>query len=171
MDIVFVDTAEACNSSDLWHTIRQHNQLLTILHQASARASQLGSPILASFTQPVALHNPLHIFSALRQLQTGELFYWEQPGQQSAFIGLGTAASIESLGPECFDETISSWRALQHNAIIGLMHAPRRGAIYRPEDPIDRVEGGGERIGGPILFGGFAFDPLTTRTKLWACVP
>src|SRR5690242_14777671 len=146
MDIVFVDTSEASSSADLWHTSRRHDQLLTILQQASARASQLDSPVLASFIQPITLHNPLQIFSALHQLQAGKLFFWEQPAQQNAFVGLGIATSIESNGPECFEEVVSGWHALQQTAIIGYMHDPAR----EQSDP----------VGGPILFGGFAFDPL-----------
>src|SRR5579885_1994860 len=153
METVFID-ALARNAAGVWPISCDRDLLFATLHQASRQAARLGRGILASFSQPVEFCNPLRVFIALRQLAVGESFFWERPRERRALVGVGAAATIEVHGPARFATATAQWRALQQDAVIAC--AP--GTM--PHD-----------TGGPVCFGGFAFDPLNTHTPLWEGFP
>jgi isochorismate synthase len=154
MDTVFTGIATSNNSIGAWPLIYDRQQVLSILRQASQQATQSNQPVLVSFTQPVASCHPLRIFHALRLLEVGERFYWELPTEQRALIGAGTATAIETHGSNRFTTASTIWRRLQEQAIVVCNQE------YVPEN-----------LQGPMLFGGFAFDPASSRTSLWNGFP
>ena len=88
---------------------------------------------------------------------TGEdAFFWRPPGQDCAFLGTGVAHAIEVTGPDRFASAQATWNELSRAAVI-----ERAGS-----DPVP-----GENTTGPVLLGGFAFDPLSTRDQLWEGFP
>ncbi|HZO74885.1 MAG TPA: isochorismate synthase [Ktedonobacteraceae bacterium] len=154
METVFLDTLATRNAAGVWSVSCDRDLLLATLQQASSQAARLGRGVLASFSQPVEFCNPLRVFIAFRQLAMGESFFWERPREQRALVGVGAAATIEAHGSTRFAKATEQWRALQQDAVIAC--AP--GAM--PHD-----------TGGPVFFGGFAFDPLNTHTPLWKGFP
>jgi isochorismate synthase len=82
-----------------------------------------------------------------------ESFFWEQPSRQFALVGIGAASFIETSGPTRFTSASAAWHALQQDMIVAT--AP----------------GTSTNNAGPVLCGGFRFDPLSPHTELWDGFP
>src|SRR5690242_13353784 len=102
MDTVFTGTPISNNTTGAWPIATDHQQLLTMLRQAAQQAAQSDQPVLISFTQPVVSCHPLRIFHAFKMLNVGDRFYWELPVEQRTLVGVGTATTIETHGPNRF---------------------------------------------------------------------
>ena len=131
-----------------------HELLIQTLQEATNRAYQHDRTILASFVQKSKWHNTIQAFSGARLANLGECFYWEQPAEQTALIGIGAATTIETNGTSCFTDSAYEWRALMKDAVI---------TYATGTEPIPGS--------GPVLFGGFAFDTLSPRTLPWSKFP
>lgn len=154
METVFYDALATRNAAGAWPVSCDRDLLLATLRQAASQAVRLDRGVLVSFSQPVEFCNPLRVFIAFRQLAMGESFFWEQPKEQRALVGVGAAATIKVDGPTRFSTATEQWRVLQQDAVIAC--APG----MMPHD-----------TGGPVFFGGFAFDPLNPHTPLWEGFP
>jgi isochorismate synthase len=154
MDIVLVDNASANAPFSLWPLYFDRAILLATLHRATTRAALAGHAVLASFTQPLGPCDSLAVFNALRQQGLGECFFWEKPEERRAFVGTGAATTIVTTGTNSFRSAAQSWRALQSGSVVGF--APGKLPSH---------------VTGPILFGGFDFDPLHPHTQLWKNFP
>ena len=154
MDIVFTDNVDTFVTPSLWSVHFDRALLLATLYRASTRAALTGHTMIASFTQPVGPCDPLTIFRVFSQQGLGECFFWEKPEDQRAFVGIGTATTIETTGTDSLNDATLSCRSLQRNAVVGF--APGKLPTH---------------VTGPILFGGFAFDPLRPTTSLWDGFP
>jgi isochorismate synthase len=124
------------------------------LRRAIAQANHLGSSVLTSFLQPVATDDPLHFFLAFQALRIGNNTFWARPAEQRALVGTGATTTIKTVGPGYVAAAADRWQELQQQMITG-----------RGEGTLPTV------INGPVLFGGFAFDPLYLRTRLWRIFP
>jgi isochorismate synthase len=157
MDIVFSDALLATTSiNSVW----DHQALLSLLQQAAEQAVSSGKEVIASFIQPVkstSATDPLSVFRIFQQLQLGECFFWSRLAEQRAFVGVGTVVTIETHGSTCVSDAAVAWRELQQHIITG--------------KATDVVAGGSAQADGPVLFGGFAFDPVHTHTELWQGFP
>jgi len=136
----------------------QHTAALyTTLQDAVTRATQLKQDVIASFTLPVQYYDALQAFAGARQTGLGEVFFWEQPSEQNALVGVGSATTIATSGSTRATNAAIQWRALLQDAVIS----------YPEEvEHIDAAYGH-----GPLFFGGFAFDPEHLHTQLWADFP
>jgi isochorismate synthase len=141
-------------ASEEWAITANYELLLSTLREAAMRADRQQRPVLASFTQPFEWHDTLCIFTGARQAALGECFFWERPVEQNALIGVGAATTIETRGDTRFSDAATALRALLNDAVV----------TYAPTTPPTSSS-------GPVLFGGFTFDPLTLRTQLWADFP
>jgi isochorismate synthase len=137
-----------------WLITDDHEPLLSTLREAARRAAQQQRSVLASFTRPIDRYDPVHVFTAARLAGQGECFFWERPVEQNALVGIGAATTIETYGIARFTASASAWRALLNDAVVTSAHPTAVSASS-----------------GPVLFGGFAFDPLAPRTQLWADFP
>src|SRR5207245_8931922 len=99
-------------------------------------------------------YQPIEAFNGARQAGVGECVFWEQAAEQNTLIGIGATTAIETMGSACFIDSASAWRSLLNHAVITCTPStlPTPGS-------------------GPILFGGFAFAPLSPRTQLLADLP
>jgi menaquinone-specific isochorismate synthase len=131
-----------------------HELLIKTLKKAISRSTQQQRTILASFVQKINWHDTIQAFNGARLANLGECFFWEQPAEQTALIGIGTATTIETNGTTCITDSATEWSALMKDAVISY-------AIGT--EPIPGS--------GPVLFGGFAFDTLSPRTQLWSKFP
>jgi isochorismate synthase len=137
-----------------WPIISNQELLYRTLHEAFTRASHQQRTALASFTLPIEWCDTIQAFTGARQAGLGGCFFWEQPAEQNTLVGVGAATTIETNGSACFTNSASAWRAQVDDAVI--TYAP--GTLPTPGS-------------GPLFFGGFAFDPLSPRTQLWADFP
>lgn len=131
-----------------------HKLLIKTLQKAINRSTQQRRQILASFTQRIEWHDTIQAFSGARLANLGECFFWEQPAEQTALIGIGTATTIETSGIACFTDSAIAWRALMNDAVTSYASGT---------EPIPGS--------GPVLFGGFAFDTQSPHTQLWSRFP
>src|SRR5690348_6171988 len=129
-------------------------QIRMTLNRAIEQANSLGRSVLANFIQPVEACDPLQFFLAFQTLRMGNNIFWTRPAEQRALVGTGVVTTIKTTGPAYVAAAATRWRALQRDMISGQGSGPL--PTY---------------IDGPILFGGFAFDPLYLRTKLWRTFP
>ena len=74
--------------------------------------------------------------------------YWTCPRDEFALAGVGSVATLAPEGPDRFASVDSDWAALLDGAVT---ENPDEGALGL----------------GPILMGGFAFDPNTPQSGLW----
>ncbi|GAC1564699.1 MAG: isochorismate synthase [Ktedonobacteraceae bacterium] len=128
--------------------------MIGTLREAAGLAAQQQLTVLASFTQSVEWCDAIQAFSGARQAGLGECFFWEQPAEQNALVGVGAETTIETNGSERFADSSSARRVLMRDAVV----------TYAPTTTPTPAS-------GPVLFGGFAFDPLSPSTQLWAEFP
>lgn len=137
-----------------WSVSLDLKLLISTLREAAGRASQDHPAVLASVTQPVDECDTLQPFAGARAAGLGECLYWEQPAEQHALVGIGTAFTIESTGATYLSDASAARQVLMEVAVITCAPA----TISTPAS-------------GPVLFGGFAFDPLAPGTSLWSGFP
>jgi len=137
-----------------WPISFDQKLLIRTLREAAGRAAQQHRTVLASFTQSVEWCDTIRAFAGAIRAGLGECFFWEHPAEQSTLVGVGAATTIETSGSACFTDSASAWHALLNDAVIAYASA----AAFTPGS-------------GPVLFGGFAFDPLSVRTQRWAEFP
>lgn len=137
-----------------WPNTSTHEPLLRTLREAAKRAARQQRSILASFTYPIEWDDAIRVFTSARLAGLGECFFWERPVEQNTLVGVGAAATIETNGITCFTDAASAWRTLLNDAVVTYAHPTASAASS-----------------GPVLFGGFTFDPLSPRTQLWADFP
>lgn len=157
MTINFTDTLAtpvADNATSIWPVHCDRDQLLITLRRAAEQASRQGHQILASFTFPVPQCDPLRFFIAFKSLNMGDRFFWGRPADRRILVGVGAVTTIETTGPAHVTNAIAAWRALHRDCVAtqALGKTPAH-------------------TSGPILFGGFSFDPLSQRTPLWEGYP
>ncbi len=113
-----------------------------------------GRPVLVSVGLALPAIDPLDLF-ARAAATAHERFYWERPADDVAFAGIGAAWAVESASPTVAGR---AWRALLDGAVIA---AAAEGAGRDAADS----------MAGPLLVGGFAFDPARPATTLWDGYP
>ena len=136
----------------------QHKSaLLATLKEASTRAIQQEQDVIASFTLAIQSYDALQAFAGARKAGLGDVFFWEQPSEHNALVGVGAATTITTSGPAHATDAALQWRALMRNAVISYA-----------EDAEDIANAYGH---GPLFFGGFAFDSENPSPALWADFP
>jgi len=124
------------------------NPLIVSVKPAAARG---GRTVLRSTVTPVERTDPAVFFSRVGRLFQGSRFFWSEPDRKLVLVGLGEAFCIESgEGADRFGEADRRWRQLA-------------AAV--------EIEGEAPAGTGPVLFGGFAFDPSGRREALWRHFP
>ncbi len=136
---------------------RYKQDLLSTLQRAIVQAAQLHKAMIASFTLPIERFETIQAFAGVQRAGLGDVFFWEQPSEQNALIGVGNATTIETTGRASTADAATQWRALLQDAVISSTpDVQEQDAIYGR---------------GPICFGGFAFDTMHARTSLWSGFP
>lgn len=131
-------------------TTIDQERLLELVQVGHARAAREHRPILVSHTARIMSTDLLPLFSGGRALGE-DAFFWEQPSEGFALVGVGSAHQIECSGTGRFEQTARAWHALLDHAVI---------------DGMDTLPGS-----GPTLLGGFAFDPQCPGTATWRGFP
>jgi isochorismate synthase len=119
------------------------SQVSELAREAARRARCLGRPVLASWTQPCSVHDAISFFG---QATTQDRALWLRPASGEALVGIGAAHRLIASGPDRFQQVAEAWRALLADAVM-------------------------DDSSGPLLLGGFSFDPLRLRSQLWDGFP
>jgi len=118
------------------------------LRDALRRVRASHGPVLVSAAVVVSSLDLLDPFARAGALGLDRL-YWERPDAGTALLGIGAAWSVEAGAAE----GARAWQALLRDAVI------------------DDHDGGSGHLAGPLLIGGFAFDPCRPSTPLWDGYP
>lgn len=117
----------------------------TRLREAAHRAHAGGKPVLVSISTRLPAHDPLDLFAQAAGL-AGDRFYWERHADGVAMASVGAAYALESLDPASAGR---AWRALLDSA---------------------QIDGAEDDLSGPVLCGGFAFDPMCHGDEPTPCI-
>jgi isochorismate synthase len=116
------------------------------VREASSRARRLGRPVLASWTVPAAF-DAISFFA--QASNTAHRALWLRPASGEALVGVGAAHTLTGVGMDRFRQVGEAWRALMADAVVD-------------DQP----------FGGPLLIGGFSFDPTRrAASALWSGFP
>jgi isochorismate synthase len=141
--------------------LRATHGLAALFAEAGARARTSGRPVLVSAAERVAAIDPLDALESIGRAagRDGSLaeyaahrMYWAHPVDAFALAGVGAAAAFAPAGPDRFAMVDREWAALLDGALI--------------DDP-----SGGAAGAGPVLMGGFAFDPDSPAAAHWRGFP
>ncbi len=117
--------------------------------QALNQAKQLDKPILFSNVCKINPIDPLLFFHNCREHYLGERFFWKDPSDEMILIGIGISKQIQSdQGADRFFHAEKEWKEFLSDSLI--------------DNPFSEVGI------GPLMFGGFSFDPYKPKTELWA---
>jgi len=120
--------------------------MLNLLKKGKKLSIERGHTILVSMVKKLDNIDPLAFFEAGKKLFYGQRSYWSDRDGGLVLVGLGSAHSIRTEVTNRYQKVEKDWLTLLHQSLL---------------DP-NQVYGT-----GPILIGGFSFDPLKVRTKLW----
>lgn len=126
----------------------QGTELKKQVESAIDKAIGKNAPIIVSEVQRIQYITPISFFSAGKEQFFGERIFWKEPTGQFTIVGLGKCVRLENNGmDDRFIQLENHWHSLIEDAVI-----------------IDEFGVSGT---GPLMFGGFSFDPLKEKTKLW----
>ncbi|WP_232066057.1 isochorismate synthase [Bacillus sp. KH172YL63] len=113
---------------------------------AKMKAKQIDRPVLLSIVEEVDAVDPLSFYYGGSSFH-GERFLWKDRDHTIALVGLGTAHILKSGSKERFFTVENEWKRFIGESLI-----------------VTEEECAGT---GPVLFGGFSFDPLTESGSEW----
>jgi isochorismate synthase len=116
-----------------------------LVREAARRARSLGRPVLASWTQPWSAQDAVGFFG---HANAEDRTLWLRPASGEALVGIGAAHVLTANGTDRFQRIAAAWRCLLADAVV------------------DDTDGT-----GPLLMGGFSFDPVRTPSRLWDNFP
>ena len=128
----------------------QEHRLRSLLSEGLQLARERNQSVLVSAVLRAPQHDPLAFFDQGGRL-ADERVFWSTPGGDLTFAGVDTAWSVAAEGRARFADAAAAWEQLCAGALI--------------DDPFGIIGT------GPILMGGFSFDPVRPTTELWAGFP
>jgi isochorismate synthase len=130
-------------------TIPEH-RLESLLAAGLRQAQDTGRSVLVSAVLRAPQCDPLAFFARAAGL-FGTRVFWSSPGAEYALAGIDATWTLELTGASRFADAAAAWRELCAGALI---------------------DGPSSVLGtGPLLIGGFSFDPLRPSTSLWTDYP
>lgn len=127
----------------------QDTELKEGILEAIERATRLSMPVLVSEVQKIDHIEPLTFFSLGKESFFGERFFWKDPSDDIFIVGLGICKQIQTdQASGRFFHVEKQWKRFIETGIIFDDH---------------KIE-----ATGPMMFGGFSFDPLKKKTPLWS---
>ncbi len=124
-----------------------YNSLNEFIQKGISEASRLEKPVLISKIVPIDIPSPLSFFSSKLAQRYNQRFFWSTPAKDLECAGLGATTVLRASAHHRYDEIEAQWQAILKDSLI---------------DPAHCHTGT-----GPLLFGGFSFDPLQTKEDHW----
>lgn len=121
--------------------------------QGIEKARQNKIPILVSEVQKIERIEPLFFFTAGQDEFVGERFFWKEPSGQTVLTGIGVCKQIQTA-----DRTSERYQDIQ----MEWENTIKEAIIFKEKEIVGT---------GPMMFGGFSFDPLKEKTELWSKYP
>jgi len=122
-----------------------------LLEDGKKQAIRSGKNVLVSSVSEADITDVPSFFSFQAERFGGSRFFWSEPGRDISFAGLGCALVIETDDPDRrFQMVESTWKEMAGTCLVD-------------RDIPDYT--------GPLLFGGFSFDPDKPKSALWRHFP
>lgn len=122
--------------------------MYSIMEKGQRQARLFGKQVLVSSVFEIDKTDLPAFFSYKKRMYRGNRFFWSEPGRALTYVGLGSVFTLEANDPENrFQYVDSIWQELAASAV---------------------VEGKSSPYTGPILFGGFSFDPYRAQSEKWS---
>jgi menaquinone-specific isochorismate synthase len=128
----------------------QHQELFSLLHQGVSKAEKRGTSVLVSQVLSVAAVDPLSFYAAGSFTYKHDRTFWSDPENDTTIVGLGRMNQFQA-NRDRFRTIEEEWQRFLEDAII-------EGAPSRPGV-------------GPVLLGGFSFDPSAPESGEWGSFP
>ncbi len=138
------------------------DRFAALLAAAGDRARARARRVLVSLSLPAPDLDPLAVLESVVHAARSDAslaarvadgrMYWTRPCDAFALAGLGTVATFGTAGPGRFASVDREWDALLEGALL------------------DDATDGGTAV-GPVLMGGFAFEPHGPRNSEWSGFP
>lgn len=138
-----VTSSRPAEASDL----KLSSRLLPLIARALARAESRGRAVLVCACERIPAIDPLDVIED----RVAPQMYWAVPRDDFSIAALGSVATIEGSGSSRYADVGRAWARLSLEAVV-----EERGA------PV---------IAGPLLMGGFSFDPDGPDTGTWSGFP
>jgi menaquinone-specific isochorismate synthase len=120
------------------------------LKEGIARCRETLQTVIVSKIKKVNYIDPISLFKAGKYSFFGERFYWSEPSRDMYIVGIGHAYTINAeAGNQRFIHMKDQWQQFAKRHILMSGCYP---LVYGT---------------GPILLGGFSFDPYQQKTALW----
>lgn len=104
--------------------------------------------VLFSITRKIKNMDPIFFYKSNRPDYKGKSFFWKSPDDGMVLVGLGiTRSFVNNSAEERFGQLEKEWMKQLGSAII--------------DNPFESPGT------GPLLFGGFSFDPYSMKEELW----
>ena len=128
--------------------ITQQSQLDDYFKQAVEKARQIDQSVLFSYVQKIDKIDPIYIYEQTAHSFRGERFFWKNRNQTTEMVGAGSAFMIRSDEKTSrFKSVEKTWNRMINDAfVMGIEKTPGT---------------------GPLLFGGFSFDPSQETDQEW----
>ncbi|AMA53600.1 isochorismate synthase [Bacillus inaquosorum] len=122
-----------------------------VLH-ALHKAKEVNHAVLISYSRQIESLDPLSFFNYGAKKYTGNRFFWSDPESELTIVGLGKEAVFQTnqKNSERYREVFEQWERFKKTAFH----------IYEEEKLQHSAV-------GPVLFGGFSFDPCEERGTQW----
>jgi menaquinone-specific isochorismate synthase len=128
----------------------QDKLLYEKLKEGIARCRETLQAVIISKVKKVNCIDALSLFRAGRSSFFGERVFWSEPTRNILLVGIGHAHTINAASDnQRFSDVKNQWQQFLHHQIILSGYYP---LIYGT---------------GPVLLGGFSFDPYQQKTGLW----
>jgi menaquinone-specific isochorismate synthase len=125
---------------------------LQALQEAYENAKREGNPQLVSLVKEINPYNPLSLFYNGKNMFSGERFIWMDAARRQTLIGFSHLTVMETeQGAGRYQTIEKGWKRFKGRSIQKMSEFPAGT--------------------GPVLFGGFSFDPKKERTVLWNKFP
>ena len=126
---------------------KQYHHIVGLWEEAKVKAASINRPVLISYTKKVDRIHPLPFFQASAQYYPGQRFYWSNPSKSHVMVGAGVTKEFTVVGDQDrFHQVEEEWKLFSEQS----------------------VKNQEEQHIGPVIFGGFSFDPKKEKTKLWS---
>ncbi|KMJ57709.1 hypothetical protein AB685_12690 [Bacillus sp. LL01] len=126
-------------------TIPFHH-IVNLWEEAKTKATSINQSVLISYTKKVEQLDPLQFFQRSERYFPGQRFFWSNPDHSHMMVGAGVTAEFTADGEEDRYQNIEKqWKRFIQKAVC--------------KSDAQTV--------GPVIYGGFSFDPKKEKTLLW----
>ncbi|CAG9622398.1 isochorismate synthase [Sutcliffiella rhizosphaerae] len=123
------------------------DHIMGLWEEARSKSSFINQSVLISYTKQIEDQDPFTFFQNSEKYFPGQRFFWSNPDHSHIIVGAGITQEFTVKDDENRYQSIEKqWKRFIEEAVCK----------YEVEEV------------GPVIFGGFSFDPKKEKTSLWS---